>query len=890
MNLYNGFYTQIVDVLPPQMISLKEKLKSNYRDGKKWGEVCMDALENIGKQQYLENINLIENYEMIKGRFFYNHYFEQEGYKNMLSQLNEEFEIPYNLRHYDIISPVINTLSGEWQSRPDIFNVKQFGDGATNEYLRTKVKLTKEYLQNKIDAEINRYLVENGIDPVKDDFETPEEAEQYEQQLNQIKTDMTPKEIQRFMDTDFLTQAEIWGQYQKQYDRQFFNLSFKEKIEFEDMCVADRCFRHYYLTPDYYNQETWNPVNTFYMKAPEVFEVENGDYVGRIWNLSLNTLIDRYGHKMSKKHFDMLNNKYKKTKSKWEDSDYDWVYQDYYVPFQHYPTYEVMKNSWNRTKDDIQQLDSSFFENIHSPNYDLHNKGFYYAIEGYWKTQKKLIKITYFDEEINDVLVQIVDENFVIPDYFTLSKNIFDDEHDINTYVETWVTEVWKGIKICTGVDKDLGEDIYLDIGPNDYQFKGDLSIYGAKLPVCGQVFSQRNSRSMSLVDLMKPHQIGFNLMVNQMYQLAEKEIGMFVVMDVNMFPDAKDWGGEDAWSKWMFIAKNMGLLPADTSPENVQSSLAATGGFLPKVIDLNLAAQMVSRQNLAIFFKQMAMEQVGFNDYRLGSFAQSSTAAGVQQGTERSYSQTQSYFTNFSNYIRRCTQMGLDIAQFVQSKKEHIYVNYVKSDLSRAFVKIFGTDISLAQLGIFVDDSQEFLRKLNMLREFGLKNNTAGMSPVDTADIIMMNSPQEIRRQLKKSYDEMLGMQQQQQQQAAQSEQQRLELEAQKIKKEDEQFYAKLENELDKAKIMAGVALATAPLDEESMNMDPNQGFENGIKQDSNSLKREKLDLDRNKTNIENQHKQQELALKRAKIESDERIQAKETETARILKDKEAK
>ena len=70
----------------------------------------------------------------------------------------------------------------------------------------------------------------------------------------------------------------------------------------------------------------------------------------------------------------------------------------------------------------------------------------------------------------------------------------------------------------------------------------------------------------MSLVDMMKPHQIGYNVAMNQLYQISEKEIGMFVVMDVNMFPNNKDWGGQDAWGKWMLMAKAYGLLPADKS------------------------------------------------------------------------------------------------------------------------------------------------------------------------------------------------------------------------------------------------------------------------------------------------------------------------------------
>ena len=183
-----------------------------------------------------------------------------------------------------------------------------------------------------------------------------------------------------------------------------------------------------------------------------------------------------------------------------------------------------------------------------------------------------------------------------------------------------------------------------------------------------------------------------------------------------------------------------------------------------------------------AIFYEQQALKQIGFNEYRLGSFNQSSTATGIQQGMAQSSSQTESHFTNFSNYLRRCHQMDLSIAQYVQGQKEDVAFTYIKSDHSRAFVKILGTDLLLSDLGVFVSNSQEHARQLEMIRQYALNNNTAGMSPVDVADVIMINSPAEIRKQLDISYKALL----QQQQQAQQAQQQQLE-QATAIAKEKE-------------------------------------------------------------------------------------------------------
>lgn len=895
MSIYNGFYSTSADILPQQMIPLKEKLtdKPINGDTKCWRERCMDALETIGKSQYSLNLKLIENYEMIKGRFIYSHYFHTEGYDSMLTQLSAEFELPNYLRHYDIISPVINTLSGEWQKRPDTFKVIQTGDGASNEYLRTKAELTKKYVFNKINAELNKRLLERGVDINKTDFASQEEAQQYQDQVNQMRQQMTPIQIQKYMETDFLTQAEIWGQHQYQYDRELFNLPEKEKVEFEDMLIADRSFRHFYLTPTGYAQETWNPVNVFFHKSPDTVYIEEGDYVGRIFNLSLNTIIDRYGYLMSKEDFELFNNYAKDKNTNWSDSAYNWVYDNYLMPFKGYPGYDIMRNSWNvpPSETGVPQLDEQFYNKLSDNTLFRDRVGYYFITEAYWQTQKKLIKLTYIDDEIQEKVVKIVDENFVIPKEFVESKNIFGDEHDINTYCETWINEVWKGIKINTGTDKNLRKDLYLDIKPNDFQFKGDLNVYSSKLPVCGQIFSVRNSRSMSLVDMMKPHQIGYNVAMNQLYQLAEKEIGMFLVMDVNMFPDSKDWGGEDAWDKWMLLAKNLGMLPADTSPNNIRASLAATGGFLPKVIDLNLAAQMVSRMNMAKFFEEQALKQIGFNQYRTGDFNSSTTATGVTEGAAKSYSQTESLFTNFSNYLRRCNQMGLSMAQYIQSQKDEILITFIKSDLNRAFVKILGLDLLLAELGIMVSNSQEHTRQLDMMRQYALQNNTSILTPPDVADVIMMNSPGEIRRQLQVSYDKIIEQQQATQQLQQDQMKQEKDLKMYELDQKNAQFEETLQNNLDKERIKAGSSILTSKGDASTPdNSQHNQNtldLNAKIADDNNSLKAQKLALDKQKVQIDADFKEKELAVKQSKIAADLQIQTQKTQDVKILKDK---
>ncbi|XAI97417.1 hypothetical protein [Leptolyngbya phage Lbo-JY46] len=873
-------------VMPPQQISLSKKLEKD----RLWGKKCMDVLEQVAMSQIQSNYKLIENYEMVKGHFIPTHYFGEEGYASMLQQLSAEFELPHYLRHYDIISPVVNTLSGEHQKRPDLLRVKAWDEFSKNEYLTKKTNLIKQYISSLIDKQVTEELLKQGIDESTMVFESEEQRQQFEDFKAQTKQALTPPEIENYMQTEYRTAAEIWAEGMLELDEQRFNLKEKEKVEFEDMCIADRCFRHFYLTPMGYEQETWNPVNVFFHKSPEVVEIENGDYVGRQFYATPSDIIDRYGHKMTKKQIEMLEKHLEKEDRRWNEAPgYDYVYKNYMFPFKGYQGYDIVKTSMGAANTDtspygIPFIDNSYLNNLGSSFYS-DRLGMFLVTEGYWMSQKKMGYYTFIDEETGILSSKLVDENVILPDSVVEIHEPTNTEKDVNTVCWTYVNEVWQGTKInihnADLTDKHNTNAIYLDLKPLEFQFKGDINPYNAKLPVCGQIFSVRNSRSMSLVDLMKPYQIGFNVAMNQVYQLMEKEIGAFIVFDVNMFPDSKDWGGEDAWEKWMLVAKNLGMLPADTSPSNTKGAAAAAGGQFPKILNLDLAAQMMSRINLAQIFKKFALEQIGFNDYRLGNFAQSSTATGIEEGQQRSFAQTETYFTNFYNYLRRCKRMNLDIAQYTQAKNKDITLNYVKSDLKDVFIKISGTDLMTADLHLYVANSQEHIRQLESLRALGMQNTTQ-MSEDNLAELITTNSPSYIKQKLKMAVEKREAMQaKQMEQQQAQTEAM-LQVEEMKQNREDDRLNKKLESE---------ERLKQMELELQYNTKIPNVDNSDDIKRDSNDIKRQaeanKAEYDRTKLISDREQKEKELALKNKKIDTDLLIQQKELESVKVLKGK---
>jgi hypothetical protein len=854
--MHDTLYTSLSADLPAQMIPLRKKTEE-------WKKKNLDSLEAVGRTQYLDNLRLLENFEMVKGRFIYNHYFETEGYTDFMAQLTREFELPSYLRHYDIVSQVINTLSGEYQKRPDIFRIRNHSESAQNEFQRTKTELLVKYVTSQIDAEITAKLLEEGLDPERADFESEEEAQQYQQMVEQARQAKTPEEIQRYMETDWMEAGEIWASHQLALDKDRFQLKEKEKREFEDMLISDRCFRHFYLTPDGYNQETWNPIQVFFQKSPDIDYIEDGDYVGRVYYLSVPAIIDRFGHLMKKEELESLeeDTSINKTKKKWNyTSGSEYVFDEYVEPFK---GFEVV-NTLERTQG-VPKLDSGVLRSLTSGKYHSDRKGLYLVTEAYWKSQKKIGRVFYTDPETQLPVKKLVDENFILPEGFTQEDSSFSDDQPLNSVSWTWVNEVWKGVKINLK-GSHYQEDIYLNVAPIPFQFKGDLNPYEAKLPVCGQVFSVRNSNSMSLVDLMKPYQIFYNVVMNQLYQIAEREVGRFAVMDINMFPDDKDWGGGKAMEKFMLVARELGVVPADTSPQNVRGALAATGGAFPKEFNWDDTGRMMNRAALAEKFEQMALRQVGFNQYRLGAYGSEATAAGVAAGQQTSYAQTESYFTNFSHYLRRCYEMDLSIAQYVQSKNEDITVMNIKSDMSRSFIKLLGTDILLAKLHVYVINSQEYIRQLESLRQLAIQNNTSGASLLDLAELLTADSPAEIKTKLKESAKKIEALQAQQQQLEQQKIDADKEIEMMRLQEAERLLDKKLDNNLDVAYIREGSKIinndgVTSQDDAKARELDMRSQQQN----DTATHSQQKLEIQKQKILADKDYQNKSLALKQA-------------------------
>jgi len=792
--------------LPRQQLPLKKKLEEMDKYGNsKWMKDCLDSLEALGRYQFYQNLALRDNYRIVSKEFDLKHYMDSSNYYDITSAVTQEFEVPYHLKHYDIIGKAIMMLVGEYVKKPDIFFVRASDSESTNERVRVKTQLLQSYMQQEIQKEITKKLVEMGLDPDRKEFKDEQEAQQYQEEIKQKYKELTPEGIEKYMKYDYRTSAEHWGQAVLSNDRIRFNFKELEKVEFTDMLIADRCFSHMYLTPTGYNLEYWNPINTFFHQSPEVRYVEEGDYAGRVFYMNKSQAIDRFGWRMQEEQIKML---YPKDMTDRAGNVYGEFFNATQFPFPAYRDYANVTTSlgydpFNNTP--VGNLPALTTEDLNTgfPNYQFATGDLVQITEGYWRSQRRIGFLKTTDPETGEPISTMVDDNFV-PSQFGIEelKNTsvakgLDTQPD-NTVLWTWVTHIWQGCKINANFSQSVEDRdrnaIYFDIKPCDFQFKGDYTPFQPKLPICGGVFNNRNAKSNSLVDLMKPYQIAYNAFMNLAYGIAQRNNGKFFIMDARVLSNFKDWGGEQAAQKAMTIAKELGWLPIDPSSSN----LAGGGQFNQFAVhDLDESDKVSRLIQLAVTFEEQGFKQIGITPQRQGQVQASETATGVTASINNSYSVTEPYFENFYNYKRRKLKMLLDLAQYVASKEKDIILTYTTSDLGNAFIKTTGTEVMLRDLGVNVDNSQDAIQDLEFAKKIALQNNTTGLPMSALISMISLKSPKDIQKALEDAEDKL--NQQKQAEQQHQQEMQQEQIKAAKDQQAQQQAFEAQQNQLDR-------------------------------------------------------------------------------------------
>ena len=864
--------------------------------GDEWRAHNMDWLEWQGTKQIRRNSRkLLKNYKLAKGIIDRTDYIVEDDneYADLIDVLTKEDQTALELKFYPIIPNVINLLVGEFTKRTSKLTFRAVDDISFNEMMEEKRQMIEDSLISEAERKLSIKMMQMGTDP---------NSEEAQQQLSPENIKTLP-EIEQFFKKDYRSMIEEWATHQTKVDEERFKMQELEIRAFKDMLITDREFWHFKMMEDDYEVELWNPVLTFYHKSPDARYVSQGNWAGKIDIMTVADVIDKYGYLMSQDQLESLEAIYPVRSAglpmhgmQNDGSYYDptrtheWNVQGPSLAMRQYlSTYENMSYNGDIIQWILQEGED-FLD--YGPTHMLR------ATTAYWKSQRKVGHLTKITEE-GEIIQDIVDETFKVinkPIYNTKVSTVKNKENLIfGEHVEwIWINEVWGGLKVGPnrptfwGLQNPSGfSPIYLNVKKIPFQFKGDSNIYGCKLPVEGSVFSDRNTRSVSLVDLMKPFQIGYNIVNNQIADILVDELGTVIMLDQNALPRhslGEDWGRHNL-SKAYVAMKNFQMLPLDTSITNTENALNFQHY---QVLNLEQTQRLLSRVQLATYFKTQAFESIGVSGQRMGEQIGQQTATGVEQSVAASYAQTEQYFVQHSDFLMpRVHQMRTDLAQYYNSKKPSLRLQYITSEDEKVNFQINGTDLLLRDLNIFATTKTNHKYVIDQLKSLALNNNTSGASIYDLGNIIKSESVSELTHVLKAAEDKQNQIRQQEQQQQQQMQEQALQAKMQeeqmKMQFEAEENQKDRQTRLLEAQIRSAGFGSTVDINENKMS-DYQDAMANIQKQQNYQ---DTMNFKREQETTKSQLTREQLNLKQQELSSRERIAEKQLEIARTNKNK---
>ena len=726
-----------LNIFPDQFKTEKEKQDES------WIKNTMDYFANKSYAEYVKNRDtFVKNYDLVKGILRMEDFYQEPVVSSFTQTLEANLNLPSYVKMYSIITTPLNELVGEISKRPDAFRVKAFDDDSQAEELEFKTGILQEYIINEAKQKILAKADLQG-------------AELEEEELQQMTMDQVKDELDSYTSI-----AEKWANHILTCQKAEFNLKEKSEDAFRDMLISAREFYHIYEDNSKlgFNIEVANPKNTWFLTTPDRKYVSDptgraqGAYAaGIVQVMELSEIIEaipdltkeEIDHlRSSLQDYGLINVRESNLGNPDATPGIDSVQYDTYDPLV-LQTRMIIESEMKENDDGLKDF-LGLTSNVSSFGYK------YVVVRAYWISKKKIGKLIYTDEMGNEQSM-LVDENYkskTIPTEVSLEWG--------------WINQWYQGIKI----------------GPDIYHIKPYKLL--SYCPIIGLVHEVKNTEAKSLVDLMKPFQVLYNVCMNQLYTLLEKEVGKVYLTSIRHIPVPKDGDAQDALDIWELEARNRGVVFIDDSPENLKSP-SSFNQF--RDIDLTRTQEIQSRYTLAMQLKQECWELVGMSKQRMGSVSASESATGTNTAITQSYSQTEPLFVAHEYVLGQLYQAIIDAALYVESNKPQSTLSYITSDGESAFVQVNGTDLRFRDLKVFLTNRPEDQKMFNELRGLSQAVIQNGGSLHDIIELYSTDSVRKMKKVFKSLKDKQDAMQQQQ-----------LDMQQQQMEQQKEQTMAQIQ------------------------------------------------------------------------------------------------
>ena len=547
---------------------------------------------------------------------------------------------------------------------------------------------------------------------------SPEEAQQFQEQLQSGEV-MPPEQIAKYMDKDYKDIVENTAYHTLTYLRERLDLDNEFIKGWKDGLISGR--EIYYvgvLNAEPYVERV-NPIYFSYDKSPDLEFIEDGSWCCRKMRMPITEVYDRYYDKLEEKDLDKLE--------------------------------EMIGSTPGRNLGDRSPVDMGIQLRIYdNPIFEGSGKSLVNVWHCCWKSFKKIFYVTTTDDA-GQPQINIVDET-----YQPVGNEI--------SVEPDWIVEVWEGYR--------AGNDLYFGIQPIEYQHVSIDNPNSQKLPYCGAIYSNTNSKPRSLVSILKPLQYMYIVLWYRLELAIARDKGKVVNMDITQIPKSMNISP----AKWMHYLSSVGVNFINPYEEgwNIPGREGGKPAQFNQITALDLTMSNVIAEYIQLMDKieELAGTISGITAQREGAVSSSEMVGNVERSVVQSSHITEPLFWVHNQCKRRVLNMLLNTAKGAWEETGKQKLQYIFDNGERAFLDIT-PKFYYEDMDVFVSDTSKDLENIQKLQQLIQPAMQNGASLLEAAEILTNDNFNIIKQKLKDMQTRQEQMQQQQQEAEAQQQQQ---------------------------------------------------------------------------------------------------------------------
>lgn len=663
----------------------------------------------------------------------------------------------------------------------------------------------------------------------------PEEQQQFQQQLQNGEI-MPPEAIAKYMDKDYKDVVENAAYHTIVYLREKLNLDNEFIKGWKDALIAGREIYYVGVLGAEPYAERVNPIDFSFDKSPDLEFIEDGSWCCRKMRLPITEVYDRYYDKLTEKDLNKLEEMINKV--------------------------SVNSAGDKDERDLFKGIQLHFYDNPINDDSSSRCVNVWHCC---WKSFKKMYYVTTFDQT-GQPQIDILDESYIPTG----------DEISVE---QDWIIEVWEGYR--------CGNDLYFGIQPVEYQYVSIDNPNSQKLPYCGAVYSNTNSKPRSLVSILKPLQYMYIVLWYRLELAIARDKGKVVNMDITQIPKSMNITPE----RWMHYLGSVGVNFINPYEEgwNIPGREGGKPAQFNQITALDLTMSNVIAEYIQLMDKieTLAGTISGITEQRTGAISTSELVGNVERSVVQSSHITEPLFWVHNQCKRRVLNMLINVAKGAWEETGKKKLSYIFDNGERAFIDI-NEKFYYEDVDIFVSDTSkdvENIQKLQQLIQPAMQN---GASLLEAAEILTNDNFNILKQKLKdmQTRQEQLAQQQQQ----AQAEQEQKLQEMQNQTKQQELMLQEAQMDLQRYQIdqdnatKIAVAEISAYRGTENKDVDMN-GIPDPVEIANHAIQQQKIDSDaytkryeaKQKREIENQ----KIKLEQDKMKHETQLQKQKDDAA---------